>query len=238
MVPTSNSPLKSGLVYVNSHKRLFQKKTPNYNRYFNRSVNSVKDTRVHTARPKTEVNTVKASASWVWKPKQEVIDHGNETLIVRGDGSDRGNKTHLNIISCTKMQKYMLKGCLIVLAHVTTKETEDKLEKKRLEDLPKVEFLSHVIDSQGIHMDHAKIESIKDWASPKTPMEIRAPILALPEGSENFIAYCDASIKGLGAVLMKREKVIAYAPCQLKIHEKNYTTHDLELGAVVFTLKI
>ncbi|GJZ56150.1 hypothetical protein Tco_0611343 [Tanacetum coccineum] len=66
---------KSGLVYVNSLKRLFQKKTPNYNRYFNRSVNSVKDTRVHTARPKTEVNTVKASASWVWKPKQEVIDH-------------------------------------------------------------------------------------------------------------------------------------------------------------------
>ncbi|GJU65742.1 hypothetical protein Tco_1247577 [Tanacetum coccineum] len=66
---------KSGLVYVNSLKRLFHKKTPNYNRYFNRSVNSVKDTRVHTARPKTEVNTVKASASWVWKPKQEVIDH-------------------------------------------------------------------------------------------------------------------------------------------------------------------
>ncbi|GJU98981.1 hypothetical protein Tco_1328252 [Tanacetum coccineum] len=66
---------KSGLVYVNSLKRLFQKKTPNYNRYFNRSVNSVKDTRVHTARPKTEVNTFKASASWVWKPKQEVIDH-------------------------------------------------------------------------------------------------------------------------------------------------------------------
>ncbi|GKC28668.1 ribonuclease H-like domain-containing protein [Tanacetum coccineum] len=66
---------KSGLVYVNSLKRLFQKKTPNNNKYFNRSVNSVKDTRVHTARPKTEVNTVKASASWVWKPKQEVIDH-------------------------------------------------------------------------------------------------------------------------------------------------------------------
>ncbi|GJV93759.1 hypothetical protein Tco_1541572 [Tanacetum coccineum] len=66
---------KSGLVYVNSLKRLYQKKTPNYNRYLNRSVNSVKDTRVHTARPKTEVNIVKASASWVWKPKQEVIDH-------------------------------------------------------------------------------------------------------------------------------------------------------------------
>ncbi|GJR16503.1 putative reverse transcriptase domain-containing protein [Tanacetum coccineum] len=57
-------------------------------------------------------------------------------------------------------------------------------------------------------------------------------------GSEDFIAYCDASKKGLGAVLMQREKVISYASRQLKIHEKNYTTHDLELGAVVFALKI
>ncbi|GJW74076.1 putative reverse transcriptase domain-containing protein, partial [Tanacetum coccineum] len=63
-------------------------------------------------------------------------------------------------------------------------------------------------------------------------------ILALPEGSENFIVYCDASHKGLGTVLMQREKVIAYASRQLKIHEKNYTTHDLELGAVVFALKM
>ncbi|GJZ50940.1 putative reverse transcriptase domain-containing protein [Tanacetum coccineum] len=59
-----------------------------------------------------------------------------------------------------------------------------------------------------------------------------APILALPEGSENFVVYYDASRKGLGAVLMQREKVIAYASRQLKIHEKNYTTHDLDLGAV------
>ncbi|GKB65553.1 putative reverse transcriptase domain-containing protein [Tanacetum coccineum] len=65
-----------------------------------------------------------------------------------------------------------------------------------------------------------------------------APILALPEGSKDFIVYCDASIKGLGIVLMQREKVIAYASRQLKIHEKNYTTHDLELGVVVFALKI
>ncbi|GJS39324.1 putative reverse transcriptase domain-containing protein [Tanacetum coccineum] len=65
-----------------------------------------------------------------------------------------------------------------------------------------------------------------------------APILALPEGSENFVVYCDASRKGLGAILMQREKVIAYASRQLKIHEKNYTTHDLELGAVVFALKM
>ncbi|GKE67231.1 putative reverse transcriptase domain-containing protein [Tanacetum coccineum] len=65
-----------------------------------------------------------------------------------------------------------------------------------------------------------------------------APILALPEGSKDFIMNCDASIKGLGVVLMQREKVIAYASRQLKIHEKNYTTHDLELGAVVFALGI
>ncbi|GJY67790.1 putative reverse transcriptase domain-containing protein [Tanacetum coccineum] len=67
---------------------------------------------------------------------------------------------------------------------------------------------------------------------------LNAPILALPEGSENFVVYCEASRKGLGAVLMQREKVIAYTSRQLKIHEKNYTTRDLELGAVVFSLKM
>ncbi|GJS74241.1 putative reverse transcriptase domain-containing protein [Tanacetum coccineum] len=115
--------------------------------------------------------------------------------------------------------------------------------------IPKVQFIGYVIDSRGIHVDPAKIESIKDWASPKTPTEIRqflglagyyrsAPILALPEGSEDFVVYYDASHKGLGAVLMQREKVIAYASRQLKVHEKNYTTHDLELGSVVFALKM
>ncbi|GKE02132.1 putative reverse transcriptase domain-containing protein, partial [Tanacetum coccineum] len=65
-----------------------------------------------------------------------------------------------------------------------------------------------------------------------------ALILALPEGSEDFVVYCDASHKGLGAVLMQREKMIAYASRQLKVYEKNYTTHELELGSVVFALKI
>nr|GEW36427.1 retrotransposon protein, putative, Ty3-gypsy subclass [Tanacetum cinerariifolium] len=134
--------------------------------------------------------------------------------------------------------------------------------------IPKVQFLGHVFDSRGIHVDPAKIESIKDWASPKIPTEIRqflslagyyrrfiegflkiaksmtkltqkgikfdwgekeenafqlikqklcsAPILALPEGSEDFVVYCDASHKGLGAVLMQREKLIAYASRQIK----------------------
>nr|GEU73257.1 putative reverse transcriptase domain-containing protein [Tanacetum cinerariifolium] len=120
--------------------------------------------------------------------------------------------------------------------------------------LSKVLFLGHMINSEGIHADPTKIESIKDWASPKTPTEIRqfleaaflllkqklcsAPILALPEGSENFVVYCDTLHKGLGAVLMQKEKVIVYASHQLKVHKKNYTTHDLELGAVLFALKM
>ncbi|GJU65184.1 putative reverse transcriptase domain-containing protein [Tanacetum coccineum] len=142
----------------------------------------------------------------------------------------------------------------------------------------------HVIDREGIHVDLAKIELIREWASPKTPTEIRqflglasyyqrfiegfskiakpmtkltqksvefdwgqkeeaafqrlkrklcsALILAFPDDCENFVVYCDASHKGLGAVLMQKERVIAYASRQLQIHEKNYTTHDLELGAV------
>ncbi|GJY31524.1 putative reverse transcriptase domain-containing protein [Tanacetum coccineum] len=65
-----------------------------------------------------------------------------------------------------------------------------------------------------------------------------APGLALPDGPEDFVVYCDVSGIGLGCVLMQRGKVIAYASRQLKFHEKNYTTHDLELGAVVFALKI
>ncbi|KAI3827689.1 hypothetical protein L1987_01772 [Smallanthus sonchifolius] len=65
-----------------------------------------------------------------------------------------------------------------------------------------------------------------------------APILSLPEGTDDFVVYYDASIQGIGCVLMQHEKLIAYASRQLKIHEKNYATHDLELGAVVFALKI
>ncbi|GJX66605.1 putative reverse transcriptase domain-containing protein [Tanacetum coccineum] len=102
--------------------------------------------------------------------------------------------------------------------------------------LSKVKFLGHVIDIEGIHVDPAKIDSVKDWASPKNPTKI-CQLLGLA-GSENFVVYCDASRKGLGAVLMQREKVIAYPSRQLKVYEKNYTTHDLELGAVVFAVKM
>ncbi|GKD95059.1 putative reverse transcriptase domain-containing protein [Tanacetum coccineum] len=332
------------------------------------------------------------------------IPYGDEMLIIRGDNFDGGSK--LNIISCTRTQKYIQKGCQVYLAQVTSKKAEDKSEEKRLEDVPIVrEFLEVFLEDlpglpparqvefqidlvpggapiarapyrlapaemqelstqlqelsdigfirpssspwgasvlfvkkkdgsfrmcidyrelnkltvknryplpriddlfdqiqgsrvyskiglrSGYHQPRvreedipktafmtryghykvqvmqfgltntptvfmdlmnweeelyakfSRIESIKDWASPKTPTEIRqflrsAPILALPEGSERFVVYCDASHKGLGAVLIQKEKVIAYASRQLKVHEKNYTTHDLELGVVVFALKM
>ncbi|GJQ90968.1 putative reverse transcriptase domain-containing protein [Tanacetum coccineum] len=93
-----------------------------------------------------------------------------------------------------------------------------------------VQFLGHLIDSQGLHVDLTKIEAVKNWTSPTTPTEI--------QGNDDFVVYYDASHRGLGAVLMQREKVIAYASRQLKPNEENYTTHDLELGAVVFALKI
>ena len=64
------------------------------------------------------------------------------------------------------------------------------------------------------------------------------PIFTLPSGSERFVVYTDASNVGLGCVLMQNDKVITYGSRQLKDHEKNYATHDLELAAVVFALKI
>nr|GEV20980.1 hypothetical protein [Tanacetum cinerariifolium] len=155
--------------------------------------------------------------------------------------------------------------------------------------LQEVQFLGHVVNQSGIHVDPSKIEEVKNWKAHTTPSEIRsflglagyyrrfianfskivkpltlltqknkkyewgveqedafqtlknnlcnAPILLLPDGVEDFVVYYDASNQGLGCVLMPRGKVIAYASRQLKIHEKNYTTHDLELGAVVFSLK-
>ncbi|GJT01664.1 putative reverse transcriptase domain-containing protein [Tanacetum coccineum] len=125
--------------------------------------------------------------------------------------------------------------------------------------LQEVHFLGHVVNSDGIHVDPSKIKAEKNWKVHKIPSEIRsflglackeqeeafqtlkdnlcnAPILSLLEGSEDFVVYCDASNQGFGCVLMQRGKVIAYASRQLKIHEKNYTTQDLELGVVVFAL--
>ncbi|GJW97824.1 reverse transcriptase domain-containing protein [Tanacetum coccineum] len=156
--------------------------------------------------------------------------------------------------------------------------------------IKEVQFIGHVVNRDGIHVDPSKVESVKNWKTPESSTEIRsflglagyyrrfienfskiakpltlltqknktyvwgdkqdeafqilkeklcnAPVLALPDGPDDFVVYCDASKQGFGCVLMQRGKVIAYASRQLKKHEKNYTTHDLELGAVVFALKI
>ncbi|GJT53287.1 putative reverse transcriptase domain-containing protein [Tanacetum coccineum] len=156
--------------------------------------------------------------------------------------------------------------------------------------LKEVQFLGHVVNRNGIHVDPSKVGLVKNWKTPESPIEIRsflglagyyrrfiknfskiakpltlltqknkiyvwgdkqdesfqilkeklcnAPVLALPDGPDDFVVYCDASKLGFGCVLMQRGKVIAYTSRQLMIHENNYTTHDMELGAVVFALKI
>ncbi|GKD55771.1 putative reverse transcriptase domain-containing protein [Tanacetum coccineum] len=131
--------------------------------------------------------------------------------------------------------------------------------------LREVQFLGHVINEDGIHVDpryyRQFIEKFSKIAKSLTILTQKsktfdwgeeqerafqtlkdklcnAPVLVFPDGSENFVVYCDASGLGLGCVLMRTGKVIAYASRQLKAHEKNYTTHELELGAVVFALKI
>nr|GEX38987.1 hypothetical protein [Tanacetum cinerariifolium] len=234
------------------------------------------------------------------------IPYGNETLIIHGDGSDQGNETHLNIISCTKTQKYILKGCHVFLAHVTTKKAEDKSKGKRLKDIdlmPGTAFVARApyrltpsemkelpdqlkeISDKGFkrlssspwgalvmpfgltnalavfidlmnrvckpyldkfmivfiddiliyswnkkeHKEHLKVilELLKkeelyakfskcEFWIPKEEVDFQlikqklcnALILALPEGSKDFVVYCDASHKGLDAVLMQREKVV------------------------------
>ncbi|GJU90639.1 putative reverse transcriptase domain-containing protein [Tanacetum coccineum] len=219
------------------------------------------------------------------------IPYGDEGLIVQGDGGSRREKSKLSIISCTKTHKYVEKGCLIFLAQVTKKETGDKSEEKRLEDMPtvrdflgvfpedlpgfpptrQVEFQIDLVPGAALvarapyrlapselkeeHAEHLKLilkllkneelyakfskceefwlskpitklaqKNVKfDW-SEKAEAAFQllkqklcsAPILALPEGSENFVVYCDASRKGLGVVLIQREKVIAYASRNLR----------------------
>nr|GEU39411.1 reverse transcriptase domain-containing protein [Tanacetum cinerariifolium] len=318
----------------------------------------------------------------VYDEKIVRIPYGDEVLIVQGDRGGKGEKSKLSIISCTKTQRYIKRGCPIFLARATKKETEDKSEEKRLEDVPtvrdflkevirlssspwgapvffvkkkygsfrmcidyrelnkltvknrypllriddlfdrlqgsrvyskinlrscyhqlrvreediprtsfrtryghykfhempfgltnapvvfidlmnqkkelyakflkcdfwllRVQFLGHMIDSEGIHVDPSKIESIKNWASPKTPTEIHQ-FLGLASYYRRFIKGFLKIAKPMTKLTQKNvkfdwsekaEAVIAYASRQLKIHEKNYTTHDLELRAVMFALKM
>ncbi|GKE95959.1 putative reverse transcriptase domain-containing protein, partial [Tanacetum coccineum] len=115
--------------------------------------------------------------------------------------------------------------------------------------IPKVQFLDHVIDSQGIHVDPAKIEFIKDWASPKSPTEIHQ-FLGLVGYYRRFIEGFskiakfewddkqETAFQLFGRRVDAKREGDCLCITATEIHEKNYTTHDLELGAVVFSLKL
>ncbi|KAA3466329.1 DNA/RNA polymerases superfamily protein [Gossypium australe] len=119
--------------------------------------------------------------------------------------------------------------------------------------LKEVGFLGHIVSEEGVRVNPSKILAIVDWKPSKNVSEIekcqqsfeklkamltKAPVLVQPESGKEFVIYNDASLNWLGCVLMQEGKVIAYASRQLKPHEKNYPTHDLELAAIVFALKI
>ncbi|GJR07387.1 putative reverse transcriptase domain-containing protein [Tanacetum coccineum] len=101
--------------------------------------------------------------------------------------------------------------------------------------LQEVQFLGHVINGDGLHVDSNKIEAIKNWEAPRTPSEAlndklcNAPVLALPDGSEDFVVYCDASGLGLGCVLMQRRKVPLTGNVRTLImdeaHKSRYSLH-------------
>ncbi|GJW65706.1 putative reverse transcriptase domain-containing protein [Tanacetum coccineum] len=162
----------------------------------------------------------------------------------------------MNCVCKPYLDKFVIVFIDDILIYSHNKEEHANHLRIILELLKKEKF-------QGLHVDPAKIEArfIKDFSKiakslteltqknkkyiwgedQETTFQLlkqklcEAPILALPEGNDDFFVYCDASHE---AVLMQIEKVIAYASQQLKPNEENYTTHDLELGAVVFDLKI
>ncbi|GKD01808.1 putative reverse transcriptase domain-containing protein [Tanacetum coccineum] len=175
------------------------------------------------------------------------------------DQSRRSGRTPIKT-PCTKCHKTHLGVCRANLpAHVI----DTSFEKKSVEDVPIVNEFPDVFPEEllGLKVDPAKIEAVMNWQAPKNVGEIQsflglagyyrrfiqdfskiklceAPILILPEGTEYMVVYSDASYSGLRCVLMRRGKVIAYASRQLKKHEENYSTHDLEFTTVVFALKI
>nr|GEU29264.1 hypothetical protein [Tanacetum cinerariifolium] len=221
----------------------------------------------------------------VLSSKRKMGHSGCASTIVKLFGLKNAPAVFMDLMNRV-CKPYLDKFVVVFIDDVLIYSKEKKEHEEHLKAILK--FLKK--EKLGIHVDPAKIESIKDWASPKTPMEIcqflglvgyyqrfikgfskiaksmtkltqkgikfdwgekeenafqlikqklcSMIILALPDGSEDFVVYCDASHKGLGAILMQREKVIAYASRQLKVHKKNYTTHDLELGSMVFALKI
>nr|GEZ08740.1 putative reverse transcriptase domain-containing protein [Tanacetum cinerariifolium] len=153
-------------------------------------------------------------------------------------GMDWLSKNHAKVLWDEKVVHIPIDSETLIIQVV-----EKKSDEKRLEDIPVVKEFPDIFpeDLLGLPPKHKKYIWKEDQESAFQLLKHKlyeALILALPEGNDDFIVYCDASLQGLGAVLMQKEKVIAYASRQLKPNEENYTNHDLELGAVVFALKI
>nr|GEZ17477.1 transposon Ty3-I Gag-Pol polyprotein [Tanacetum cinerariifolium] len=149
-------------------------------------------------------------------------------INVQGQAYVIRNAEHNQGPNVVTARKYIERGSHLFIAQVTKKEPA----KKQLQDVPVICTFPE---------KNKKYEwSIEEDAAFQTLKQklCYAPILALPEGTKNFVVYCDASVKGFVAVLMQTEKVIAYASRQVKKHKENYTTHDLELRTIVFALRI
>ncbi|GKB94532.1 putative reverse transcriptase domain-containing protein [Tanacetum coccineum] len=175
---------------------------------------------------------------WLSKNKAEIVCHetvvripleGGEILRVQGERTLGGTK----ILMSTKADEPEISDTPITKEdhEVHLKLVLELLKKERVDILVDFDLDFSALSNSvlGAEQEEA-FQTLKDSLC-------NAPILSLPDGNEDFVVFCDASNQGLGCVLMQRGKVIAYASRQLKIHEKNYTTQDLELRAVVFALK-
>nr|GEX63751.1 putative reverse transcriptase domain-containing protein [Tanacetum cinerariifolium] len=144
-------------------------------------------------------------------------------------GMDWLSKYHAKIICDEK----------VVHIPIDAQVMEKRFDEKGPEDIPVVREFPKVFPKELPGLPPVRhIEFQIELVPGAAPKLCEASILALPKGNDDFVVYCDASHQGLGVVLMQREKVIAYASRQLKPHEENYTIYDLELGAVMFALKI
>ncbi|GJW45285.1 putative reverse transcriptase domain-containing protein [Tanacetum coccineum] len=186
----------------------------------------------------------------------------NKTLIIHGDGSTQGNVSRLNIISCTKTQKYMEKGFPIFLAHVTAKEVEDKSGKKRLEDVLIVQDFLEVFPEDLPGLPHGSKEEIPEDCLQETVYGIcipvmpfglyhapavlydlmnrvvSAPILALTEGKRRLHShYCDASRKVLGACVDAKERRSNMLSPKRKKYPSNIKREDVVVKMLVENAK-
>ncbi|GJR81527.1 putative reverse transcriptase domain-containing protein [Tanacetum coccineum] len=169
---------------------------------------------------------VKYQAIIVCAEKIVRIPWGNETLIVHGDGSNQGHEAHLHIISYTKIQEYMLKGCPIFLAHVTTKGTEDKSKEKRLEDVPIIQDFPEVFPEDLSSLPPTRQVEFQIDFIPGAARVAWAPYRLAPSclsrrrmDQAKFLSLCcDARSKFMALCGCKKEKVIAYASASWIIH--------------------